>query len=153
MAGERDIAALIAFIDSRQAVPHEIGREANDCASYALDAVEAMTGVRAAKRLKWSNDAGARRIIARYGSLEAAFDAHFERIPSAFAHRGDIAGVPDEELGIHPMIVEGETLVGPGDRGNRRMKRRTMICAWSATRIKRPPDPPKAVPKRAPNRV
>jgi hypothetical protein len=34
-------------------------------------------------------------VIKRFGSLEAAFDAHFERIPPAQAMRGDIAGVPD----------------------------------------------------------
>jgi hypothetical protein len=33
--------------------------------------------------------------------------------------RGDIGGVLTPQFGIHPMIVEGLTLVGPGDRGNR----------------------------------
>jgi hypothetical protein len=29
------------------------------------------------------------------------------------------------------MIVEGELLVSPGDRGNRRLKRSAMVLAWS----------------------
>jgi hypothetical protein len=29
------------------------------------------------------------------------------------------------------MIVEGETLVGPSEKGNRRLKRRAMTMAWS----------------------
>jgi hypothetical protein len=128
----RDIPALIAFVESRHAIPHAWGRENNDCAGYALAAVEAETGVRVARALKWRDRASALRVIARFGSLEAAFDAHFERVAPALAKRGDIAGIPDEEFGIHPMIVEGTTLVGPGEQGNRRQPRAAMTLAWSA---------------------
>jgi hypothetical protein len=128
----RDFAALHAFIDSRHQAPHAIGRSANDCVAFMLGEVEAQTGKRVAARLKWSSLADAAKIIKRYGSLEKALDAHFERIPPAHAMRGDIGGVPDEDFGIHPMIVEGLDLVGPGDDGNRRMKRAAMTCAWSA---------------------
>lgn len=133
---KRDVHALIAFIDSRQSEPHRIGRDANDCVGYALDCAEAQTGVRIAAELTWSTRAEGLRIMRSYGSLEAAFDAHFERVPPAQAMRGDIAGVPDELFGIHPMIVEGARLVGPGDRGNRRLPRGAMTCAWSAVRPK-----------------
>jgi hypothetical protein len=132
----RDILALIAFIDSRQKVAHAIGREANDCIGYSLGAVEAQTGIKVAPDLSWDSRAGALRLLKRYGSIEAAFDAHFERIAPAFAKRGDIAGVPDVEFGMHPMIVEGALLVCPGDRGNRRGPRSMMVCAWSAVAIK-----------------
>jgi hypothetical protein len=132
----RDLTALTAFINSRQNVGHAIGRKANDCAGFALDAVEAQTGTRAAPRLNWSTPAAALKIIRRFGSLEGAFDAFFERVPPAFAVRGDIAGVPDEEFGIHPMIVEGMTLVCPGEEGNKRAPRSMMTCAWSAVRQK-----------------
>jgi hypothetical protein len=127
----RDISALIAFIDSRQSVAHAWGRDENDCVSFVLGAVEAQLGVRIAADIHWTSRPSARRIIARFGTLEGAFDAHFERIAPAFARRGDIAGVADDEFGIHPMIVEGDLLVGPGDRGNRRMKRSAMVVAWS----------------------
>lgn len=128
----RDVAALIAFVDSRQNVPHKWGRRNNDCASFVLAAVEAQTGLRVAPELDWRSRAEALRLIKQFGSLEAAFDAHFQRIAPAQAMRGDIAGVPNDVLGIHPMVVEGVTLVGPGDSGNQRVKREAMVCAWSA---------------------
>jgi hypothetical protein len=128
----RDFAALVAFIDSRQNMPHAWGRRANDCASYALDAVAAQAGFDRAADLDWSNRAEGLRVIKRFGGLEAAFDHYFERIPPAHAQRGDIAGVPDETFGIHPMIVEGLLLVGPSERGNRRQPRKAMTIAWSA---------------------
>jgi hypothetical protein len=133
---QRDPLALIAFIESRHAVAHAIGRSANDCVGYCLAAVEALTGRKPAARLDWSSPAAGLRIIKRYGSLEAAFDAHFERIAPALAQRGDIGGVPDADFGIHPMIVEGVTLVGPAEQGNRRQPRSAMTCAWSAVHQK-----------------
>lgn len=128
----RDIAALTAFIDSRQNTPHEIGRNRNDCVGFVLEAVKAQTGKGRATDVRWSDSKGIAKALKRFGSLEAAFDHYFDRIPPAMAMRGDIAGVPDETFGIHPMIVEGELLVGPGEKGNRRMPRRSMIMAWSA---------------------
>jgi hypothetical protein len=129
---DRDVAALVAFIESRHHKPHAIGCQANECIAFMLGAVEAQTGKKVAARLKWGSLPEAARIIKRYGSLERAIDAFFERIPPAHAMRGDIGGVPDEGFGIHPMIVEGLDLVGPGDDGNRRVKRSAMTVAWSA---------------------
>lgn len=129
----RDIEALIAFIESRQNVPYEWGRKKNDCVSFVLDAVKAQNGRGRASELKWSNQIGAVRVIKKFGTLEKAFDHYFQRIPPSMAMRGDIGGVPDEAFGIHPMIVEGDTLVGPGDKGNRRLPRKAMTTAWSAT--------------------
>lgn len=131
---KRDIAALIAFIDSRQTVPHCWGRNANDCLSFVAGAVKAQTGVDPARGLRWTGEVSGLRLLKKLGGVEAVLDARFERIPPAMAMRGDIAGVPDEALGIHPMIVEGITLVGPGDHGNRRMKRSAMTVAWSAVK-------------------
>lgn len=133
----RDFDALHSFIDARQAAPHAWGRLANDCVGYALGAVEAQTGVIVAPDVQWSTREEALRTIGTFGSLEQAFDGHFERVATALAQRGDIAGVCDDEFGIHPMIVEGGTLVGPGERGNRRLPRSAMIIAWSADKAKR----------------
>jgi hypothetical protein len=133
----RDVDALIAFLDSRHRRRHRYGRRANDCVGFALAAVEAQTGVVVAPQLTWSTRAEARRVLAPFGSVEAAFDAFFERIAPGQAMRGDIAGVPYPDFGIHPMIVEGVTLVGPGEHGNHRLKREAMTCAWSAVRHKR----------------
>lgn len=145
---KRDIEALLAFIDSRQAVPYAWGRKRNDCVGFAIGAVEAQTGEKVARSLKWAGPKAALTIIKRFGSLEAAFDHYFERIPPALAMRGDIAGVPAETMRgldkqtaklfrVHPMIVEGMTLVTPGEHGNERVKRSAMTVAWSATEPKR----------------
>lgn len=130
---ERDIEALLAFIESRQQVPHTWGRLENDCCSFPIQAVEAMTGRNPCGRLTWSSRAGAVRVIKAAGGLENAIDRYFVRIPPSCAKRGDIAGVADATFGIHPMVVEGEMLVGPGDKGQRRLPRRMMVTAWSAT--------------------
>lgn len=133
MNGERDIEALLAFIESRHYAPHAWGRDANDCAGFALAAVEAQTGEKRAQRIRWASRAEALRVIGRFGGLEAAFDRYFQRIDPIQAMRGDIAGVPDEAFGIHPMVVEGALLVSPGETGNRRAPRSAMVMAWSAT--------------------
>jgi hypothetical protein len=135
MTVARDFEALHAFIGSRHAMPHAWGRSTNDCVGYVLGAVEAMTGVVVGPDLTWSSREEAEAVIAQFGSLEAAFDAHFERVPVALAQRGDIGGVADDTFGIHPGIIEGLSIVGPGDRGNRRIPRRAMIVAWSATQV------------------
>lgn len=133
----RDLTALTAFIDSRQNVPHAIGRSKNDCISFALGAVEAETGIRVAASIKWESPVAAMRALKKLGGVEKAFDRHFDRVPIAFAKRGDIAGVQDEELGIHPMIVEGDRLVAPGEKGNRRLPRSAMTIAWDATTVRK----------------
>jgi hypothetical protein len=133
----RNGQALVAFLDERAATAHGYGRRANDCGSFALAAVAALTGEDPAPDLDWSNRREALMIVKRFGSLEAAFDAYFERIPPALAMRGDIAGVPDADFGIHPMVVEGDMLVGPDEGGTRRLKRSAMVTAWSAVIVKR----------------
>lgn len=132
---DRNIKALVEFIDSRQNRPHEWGRKANDCVSFVLGAVKAQTGHDRATVFRWTDEKSGLKALKKAGGIEKAFDRWFTRIPLAQAMRGDIAGIPDDRLGIHPMIVEGETLVGPGDKGNKRLKRREMTAAWS---IKKP---------------
>lgn len=128
----RDLMALHAFIDARQNTPYEWGRKANDCMSFIAGAVKAQTGKDPARGFKWKSYASAMSLLKKLGGVEAILDAKFKRIPPSLAKRGDIAGVHDPDLGIHPMIVEGLTLVSPGDKGNRRAKREAMILAWSA---------------------
>jgi hypothetical protein len=144
----RDIGALIAFIDGRHAIPHAWGRKANDCVAFSLGAVEAQIGIKPAAALEWDDRASALRIIRKYGSLEAAYDAFFDRIPPAHAKRGDIAGVPAAAIigpctseaaliGIHPMVVEGNTLCSPGERGLARAPRKLAAIAWDAASARR----------------
>lgn len=129
----RDVAALHAFIGSRQNTPHAWGRKENDCLSFAAGAVMAQTGKDPARGLQWKDEKSGLKLLKKLGGVEAVLDARFERIPPALAKRGDIGAVPDDRLGVHPMIVEGLTLVCPGERGLRRCKREAMVTAWNVT--------------------
>jgi hypothetical protein len=44
---ERDIEALLAFIEERLTVPHAWGRNGNDCMSFVAGAIDAQTGGKA----------------------------------------------------------------------------------------------------------
>lgn len=126
----RDYEAMTAAIAARGTVPFDW--KANDCARFAAAVVEAQTGKRPLKGLRWRTAAGAKRVIERLGGMEAALDARLTPVPPSMAKRGDVAGVPDDELGLRLMIVEGATLVGPGPKGARREPRSAMTHAWSA---------------------
>lgn len=135
---KRDIDALLKFIESRQNTPYQWGRKGNDCISFGANAVKALTGHHWLGKLTWKDERSALRVLKLEDSVEAALDKRWHRIPPSMAQRGDIAGVPDERFGIHPMIVEGEMLVGPGERGNKRLRRKAMTIAWSATQPRKP---------------
>lgn len=65
-----------------------------DCCLFAADCAVAVCGTDPAEqyRGKYKTEAGAKRLIKKnHGSLEAAWDACFARVPPAFVQRGDIA--------------------------------------------------------------
>lgn len=130
----RDLDGLLAFLDARARMPFAFGKRRNDCASFIAGAVKAQTGRDPFRGISWTSERGARRVAAREGGLVAAMDARFARIAPAMAQRGDIAGVEDPGFGARLMIVEGETLAGPGTRGMERNPRAAMTLAWSAVR-------------------
>lgn len=127
----RDHEAMFAEIERRSRLPFS-WREHNDCAKFAAAIVRAQTGKRPLKELRWASPAGAKRVLDRLGGMEAALDARLTPIAPAAAKRGDVAGVDDATFGLRLMIVEGDTLVGPGRRGLKREPRAAMIAAWSA---------------------
>lgn len=127
----RDLAALGGFIASREAMPFEWGKARNDCAAYFNAAGIAQTGRDILSGISWATLRGARRVMKAHGGIEALADKRMRRIALSRAMRGDVAGVPDRDFGVTLMIVEGETLVGPGDDGNVRLPRSAMIAAWS----------------------
>jgi hypothetical protein len=127
----RDLEALLRLIEARQAVPFAWGRP-GDCVSFAAAAIHAQFGRDPIGRHRWTTRRGALRVARRLGGIAAACDAQLTPIAPAMAMRGDIAGVEDELLGIRLMVVEGETLVGPGEHGLVRMQRAAMVRAWSA---------------------
>lgn len=138
MRGPRNLPALIALLEDRAARPHEWGRTANDCLSFVSLAALAQTGVDPARGLKWRDKASGLRLLAKLGGVEAVLDTRFDRIPVAHAHRGDIAGIPDPDLGLHPMLVEGSTLCAPGSRGLKRAPRAAAVAAWDVMSVRVP---------------
>lgn len=127
----RDLAALARFIAERAVMPFAWGRHANDCAGYSIEAVRVQTARILLPGTVWTTARGAARVIRREGGIEALAGRDLRRIAPARAMRGDIAGIHDAAHGITLMVVEGETLVGPGETGNLRMPRSAMIAAWS----------------------
>ena len=126
----RNHDAWLAEMARRARMPFDWRR--NDCARYAAACVKAQTGRNALHGLRWASKAGAARVLLRLGGMEAAVDARLTRIAPAMAMRGDVAGVFDPDFGVSLMIVEGATLVGPGETGEKRLPRAAMIMAWSA---------------------
>ena len=126
----RNYDALVAFIAARERVP--FAWAGNHCAAFGAGAVQAQTGRNPLRDVRVTTEKGALLAAARRGGLAVAISARLRPIAPSMARRGDIAGVPDDAFGVRVMVVEGETLVGPGPTGNRRAPPSAMICAWSA---------------------
>ena len=64
-----------------------------DCCLFAADCSKAICGVDPAEKYrgKYKTETGAKRALAKtHGSLEAAWDAYFERVNPGFIQRGDV---------------------------------------------------------------
>lgn len=132
----RNIAALIATIEARAGRPFG-WRNGRDCVSFAAQCVAAQTGEDILADIpRWHTRRAALATAKAQGGLEAALDAKLPRIAPVFAQRGDIAGLRDDLFGIRLMVVEGETLVGPGTTGLERLPRSMMVLAWSAVTVR-----------------
>ena len=131
----RDLQALVAFIEARTAMPHDF--DGNCCVRYVLGAVEAQFGNAPDPGASWRTERGALRAIAKLGGIEATTDRLFAEVPIGEARFGDIAGVDDPARGFHVMLVEGQMLSCPGERGLERLPRRLMVRAWSAVPLSR----------------
>ncbi len=114
---------------------------ANDCALFAADCVEAITGfdLAAAFRGKYTTAAGARRMLMRYGegSLEATVTALLGApVAPALARRGDVVlfrsfppDTPPE--GIEALAVcTGEVAASPGPNGLTDVPMSEWLKAW-----------------------
>lgn len=127
----RDYAAMIAVIEkrARRVFRWVRGRE---CVGFSGACIEAQTGSDPLAGLPhWRTRREALAVAEAEGGLLAAIDARLRRVPPALAQRGDIAGLPDPLFGVRLMVIEGETLVGPGARGLERLPRSAMTLAWS----------------------
>lgn len=114
-------------------MPFAWGRSKNDCVSFAAGAAIAQLGEDPLRGLRWESRAGALKLLARLGGLDVAISARLPEIAPAHAHRGDIAGVASEDLpgDVRLMVIVGELLAGPGDRGIAFQPRSAMLRAWS----------------------
>ncbi|QIG79994.1 DUF6950 family protein [Stakelama tenebrarum] len=127
----RDVDALTAFLAERSCMP--VDWTSNDCVRHAAAAVAAQFGTDPLRGVpRWRSATGAMRVLTRMGGMEAAVSARLTPIAPAMAMRGDIAGVVCPKFGLLLMVVEGMTLVGPGETGHVRAPRRAMAMAWSA---------------------
>ncbi|MDP3853147.1 hypothetical protein [Phenylobacterium sp.] len=128
----RDHDAMIALVESRARAPLAWGDQANDCVSFARAVVTALIGRDPLAGLghHWTSQRGAQRVLRRLGGLEAAVDSVLPRIAPSMAKRGDVGLVTIG--GIDSLVVvEGDTVVGPGDHGLVRLPRRVITAAWS----------------------
>lgn len=128
----RDIQALVRFIDGRRDIPHAWAK-GRDCVSFAFGAVEAQTGVDLLTALpSWSTQREALQVARGQGGLTNALNDRMDPISPALAQKGDIAGLVDRAFGVRLMVIEGATLIGPGENGHQRLPRRAMVRAWNA---------------------
>jgi hypothetical protein len=109
---------LKAAIEAKAHEPHSWGD--NDCALFAADVIEAMTGVDIAKdfRGKYTTEIGAARMLKKAGfsSLSELGNSMLESVPPSFARRGDIVIMPGE-LGDYFAVCLGHVCAGPGASG------------------------------------
>lgn len=122
---------LAAYIEQRRHAPFKWAEQ--DCATFAFDAVEAMTGADpiADLRGRWTTARGAARILNRLGGLEAATSAYLGEPKSAtFAQRGDVVIVP---IGGRDSlaICTGVVLAGAGVSGIEWWPMTQARLAWS----------------------
>lgn len=115
---------LDAWVDSRRDMP--FAWAANDCFTFALGAVEAITGARGLYPATWSDAMSAIREIERRGSYEAMITSVLGRPSQNWreARRGDVVLAEAEEgsrrapIWRRPsMLCVGAHIVGPGVDG------------------------------------
>lgn len=135
----RDYTGLARFLDARMRTPFAWGDRANDCVSYADLAAQAQGYASFVRALgvNWTTARGAARVLRRLGGLEAAVDGALRAVPPARAMRGDVglvAGLPGGLAGASLVVIEGQTVSGPGPAGRIILPRAALLKAWSLDR-------------------
>lgn len=120
---------LVEYIASREHRPFDWGKGKQDCCSFANGGVIAQTGVDLMADIPdYSTAAEADEILLT--PLHELLDARMTRCSIGLAKRGDIGLA--ELGGLDTLvIVEGETIVGPGKRRLQRLPRHMMTIAWT----------------------
>jgi len=121
---------LAAYLAERLRKPFRWGE--NDCATFAAQAVEAITGVNPMPFLRYKTARGAAAAVARHGGLESALDGALgteRRCGVFYARRGDVV-LGDCEGRQTVMICVGRHLAGPGVDGLVTLPLRVGQQAW-----------------------
>jgi hypothetical protein len=99
---------MLAVIARHGAQPYAAG--VSDCWTMAMDCVEAITGARPYRGVRYATDAGAAKAMLKRGfqDLGQAIAAEFPAIGRGLARRGDLALIPVERgFGVAAGIVVG----------------------------------------------
>jgi hypothetical protein len=120
--------ALAAYIEIRRDMPFEWGA-GNDCGSFALGAVDAMTdGV--PFDVLYDDAAGAARFVReRGGMVKIATSLFGEPVPVSFARRGDVVLMMLDGRETFGICV-GAEVAGPGETGMLLAPMTTATHAW-----------------------
>lgn len=127
----RDPHALIDYLDGRADWLFGYGPapKTHDCARFVSAGVESVTGISPLANFDgaWKTEAGAARVICRYGGMDAAVSTVMTEIPVTLAQRGDVGLTEGDAL----VLIEGATVVGLSDDGQYRLPRQSLIKAWT----------------------
>ena len=123
---------LAWLVEQRRRAPFEWG--VNDCASFAADAVLAMTGADPLGGLRgaWASHDEAQALLASMGGLAAAAENLLG--PSAAdgrARRGSIVCAHMEGQEIMGVMLSGSLWCAPGPRGIVFRPRAEVVAAWN----------------------
>lgn len=123
---------LDEYLNSRLAVPFTFG--VNDCALFAMDAIQAMTGVDLGAEIRgtYSDQEGANAILTEENLLRIATAAGMEEKPILFAQRGDIL-LYMQQSGPTLLVLgmDGINGWGPGEDGAKQCApARNCLKAW-----------------------
>lgn len=118
-----------AFTRERRNMPFAWG--SNDCALFAADAVQALTGERVCPELRGHRDEREGvRVLSSLGGVRALATAALgDPIPTTFANVGDIVVV---RMGKHEALAvcNGQTALLPGPDGLAAVPMQQALAAW-----------------------
>lgn len=123
-------ARLLDYLTQRRGRAFEWGPYAHDCCSFGAGGVAAITGRDVMADVPAYSSAAEPATLLQQQPLSEWLDERFPRRPVGLARRGDIALATLKGQDT-VMIVEGDTLVGPGARGLVRLPRSEMRAAWA----------------------
>lgn len=123
-------ARLGALVAARLPEPFAWGP--NDCAAFAADCVQAMTGadVLAPLRGPRATELQARKLLRRLGGWDVVTRCGLPEVEPALAGRGDLVLLRQSARPVLALCVDGEVAISPGLYGLARASMRCALRAW-----------------------